>query len=429
MTHIAELAGKDFWSRRHFMERTARLALGVGLTTPFATGISQAQTAAKGAGKANALIYIFCNGGMTHLDTFDPKKEGSSVMGDTQLVNTNVDGIRFGNKLENLAKMADKLAIINGMFSTQGAHEQGRYIMRTGYEKRATIVHPTIGPFVQELLGKKNPKGILPDSVLVGSPTSNAGYLDPGLSPLPIADPSAGVPNTTILTEDARFKRRMEIASKLGKQFADKYKYSGPQSYVQYYDQATNLLSSDELEAFNITGEPNRNDYGMNSLGQGCLLARRLVERGVRVIEVNTGGYDMHENISTRLESVITPLDIAVSTLLKDLESKGLLDTTLVAVATEFGRTPDINMSSGRDHYPTAYSTVLAGGGIKGGQKWGETDPNGKKVISNQVTPQDFLATIGYGLGLDLERVVYSPSRRPFTFGDKGTPVTKLYGV
>lgn len=420
MDHIAELAGKDPLSRRYFMEMSAKLSLGVSLSVPFLPRGAKAQEGAK----AKNLIYIYLSGGMTHLDTFDPKR--GDVMGDTEVIDTNVDNMKMGMHLKELAKMGDKLAVINSMFSTNGAHEQGQYIMRTGYEKRATIVHPTVGPWASTLLGESG--GVLPDSVVIGSSTSNAGFMEPRLSPLPIADPAGGVPNTNLIVEGDRFARRMEMAQKLGKKFVEKYKCTGPESYVEYYNQANKLLSSDELSVFDISGESNRADYGEGRLGQGCLLARKLVEKGVRVVEVVSGGWDMHVDVSTGTASKIPELDKAVSTLLKDLDSRGLLDSTLVAIGTEFGRTPDINMNSGRDHYPAAYSCVLAGGGIKGGTVYGETDGSGKKVKSDPVKPEDFLATIGYAMGMNLEEVVYSPTQRPFTFADKGKPVTALFG-
>ncbi len=419
--HIAELAGKDPFSRRYFMEMSAKLSFGLSLSVPFLPRNFKAQE----GGKAKNLIYIYLSGGMTHLDTFDPKKN-KDVMGNTEILDTNVDTMKFGMHLKELAKVGDKLAVINSMTSTNGAHEQGEYIMRTGYEKRATIVHPTIGPWAETLLGKRGE--ILPDSVLVGQSTSNAGFMDPALSPLPIADPKGGVPNTDLIVEGERFDRRMQMAQKLGQQFSDKFKYAGPKSYVEYYNQANRLLKSDALSAFDISGESNSADYGESRLGQGCLLARKLVENGVRVVEVVAGGWDMHQDIAGGTGDRLPELDLALSTLIKDLESRGLLESTLVALGTEFGRTPDINMNSGRDHYPAAYSCLLAGGGIKGGTVYGETDGMGKKVKANPVKPEDFLATIGYGLGLNLEETVYSPTQRPFTFADKGVPVTALFG-
>ncbi len=425
MNHILRLAGKDGFSRRAFMERTAQVSLGVGMS-----GLSgllpvgaKAQDA-KGGGKAKSLIYIYLSGGMSHLDTLDPK-DSSKVMGPSEAIATNVDGMRLGNHFTGLSKHADKLAIINSMTSTNGAHNVAKYMNLTGYSKRATIIHPRIGSFAEELLGKRG--NILPDSVVVGESTSNSGYLDPSRSPLPISNPAGGVPNAIIQTDETRFERRMEMAQKLGKKFTDKYNYASAQSYVEYYKQANKLLKSDELDAFDISQEANAAKFGSGRLGQGCLLAKRLVENGVRVVEVMAGGFDMHIGIDNALQGKIPQLDQALTALIEELDSLGLLDTTLIAVNTDFGRTPTINMNAGRDHFPAAYSTLLAGGGIAGGQVYGSTDRLGKKVKRNPVEPTDFIATIGYAMGIDLEEIIYSPTRRPFTFANKGEPVTKLF--
>ena len=425
MTNIAELAGRDPESRRFFMKQAAKMTLGVGVGSTF-MGANAAK--AEGPGGAKTLIYIFCSGGMTHLDTFDPKRPGTSVMGDTEVVADSADG-QMGSLIPNLAKHADKMAIINSMFSINGAHEEGQYIMRTGYNKLATIVHPTVGPFAEALLARpSDPPSILPKSVVIGESTSNSGFLESKYSPLPISDPSGGVPNSTLLSDEARFGKRMDLSKLLGKQFLQKYNYAGPKSYVEYYDQATKLLTSDELKAFDISGEAKRDAYGMSRVGQGCLLARRLIENGIRVVEIRTGGFDMHEDLKTRTESVLPPLDQAISTLLSDLQEKGMLDSTIVALGTEFGRTPNINMNGGRDHHPTVYSTFLAGGGVRGGIRYGSSTKDGKKVDSNPVTPEDFIATLGYGLGVPLDEPRVAMNGRPFTFGGKGKPVTDLFG-
>ncbi|MDB4662387.1 DUF1501 domain-containing protein [Verrucomicrobiales bacterium] len=427
MNHeVLELIGKSEIGRRTFMERTAQSMLGVGIGVPFLKGVNgYGQETEKGGGKAKSLIYIYLSGGMTHLDTFDPKKDGSDVMGRTTTLNTNSD-VKLGDKMVNLAKHGDKISVINSMSSINGAHEQGSYIMRTGYNKLATIVHPTMGPMAEKYLGKRGE--ILPDSVVVGQSTSSAGYLEPSLAPLPIGDPNGGVPNTNTMTSDDRFESRMNMAQKLGQKFVDKYKYNGPQSYVEYYEQAQTLLKSGALDAFDISSESNRADYGEGRLGQGCLLARKLVEKGVRVVEVISGGWDMHEDIATRLDSQVPPLDKALAALVNDLSERGLLDSTLIAVGTEFGRTPNINMNGGRDHYPAAYSTMLAGGGVVGGQVYGETDKQGKKP-KDPVKPEDFIATIGHALGIPQEETIYSPTQRPFTWANDGVPVTKLFGA
>ncbi|MCF6311952.1 MAG: DUF1501 domain-containing protein [Verrucomicrobiales bacterium] len=428
MNDILDLAGRSSHSRRNFMQRTAQVSLGVGMSS--LTGLLPSATRAQsgkgaGGGKAKSVIYIYLAGGMSHLDTFDPK-DSKKVMGPSEAISTNVDGLRLGNHFKGLAKHADKIALINSMMSTNGAHEVATYMNLTGYSKRATIVHPTIGPFAEELLGKRGK--ILPDSVVVGPSTSNSGYLDPSRSPLPIADPAGGVPNTQIQTDETRFDRRMEIAQRLGKRFTDKYKYASSQSYVEYYKQANQLLKSDELEAFDISQETNAAKYGSSRLGQGCLLAKRLVEHGVRVVEVRVGGWDMHVGLENGLASKVPDLDRALTALIEELSSLGLLDSTLIAVNTDFGRTPAINMNAGRDHFPAAYSTMLAGGGIVGGQVYGATDKLGKKVKAKPVDPTDFVATMGYAMGVDLDEVIYSPTRRPFTFANKGKPLTSLFG-
>tara|TARA_R110000850_G_scaffold96999_15_gene202684 strand:- start:1519 stop:2802 length:1284 start_codon:yes stop_codon:yes gene_type:complete len=426
--NINELAGKNDFSRRTFMERTAKASLGVSVATTFGSALSQkamAQEAAAGGGKAKSLIYIYCSGGMTHLDTFDPKK--SADMGSTEIINGKADGMVFGQHLKGIAAQSDKVSVINSMSSTNGAHAQARYQMMTGYNQLATIVHPHIGPYAEKYFGKRN--DLLPDSVVVNKGTSNSGYLDPALSPLPVANPEAGIANSVITTTEDRFKQRMDMSLDIGQTFVDKYQhYSSPKGYIEFYDQASRLLQSEELGVFDLSGESDRQAYGMNNLGQGCLLARRLVENGVRVIEVHCGGWDMHADVSGSTATRLPPFDQAISTLITDLESRGLLDSTMIVVGTDFGRTARINERAGRDHQPAVFSTMFAGGGITGGQAYGESDEIGRRVGSDKVSVEDFHATIGYGLGIDLSYELYSPSGRPFVFGNHGKPVTSLFG-
>ncbi|MEM7600421.1 MAG: DUF1501 domain-containing protein [Verrucomicrobiota bacterium] len=426
--NIKEIAGNNDLSRRTFMERTAKASLGVSVATTFGAALSQKAIAEEtaGGGKAKSLIYIYCSGGMTHLDTFDPKEGNKEVMGDTKMINGKTDGMRFGSYLTGIAEVSDKISVINSMSSTNGAHAQARYQMMTGYNQLATIVHPHIGPFAEKYFGKRNE--LLPDSVVVNRGTSNSGYLDPALSPLPVANPDAGIANSVMTTTEDRFKQRMEMSLDIGKNFVDKYQhYSSPKGYIEFYDQASQLLQSEELEAFDISGESNRQDYGMDKLGQGCLLARRLVENGVRVVEVHCGGWDMHNDIQGSMSNRLPSFDQAVSTLIKDLDSRGLLETTMVVVGTDFGRTSRINDRAGRDHQPAVFSTMFAGGGITGGRTYGTSDANGRRVGSDKVSVEDFHATIGYGLGVDLGYEIYSPSGRPFVFGNHGKPVTSLF--
>ena len=194
------------------------------------------------------------------------------------------------------------------------------------------------------------------------------------------------------------------------------------------YDDAVRLMESNDLKAFDLKdeSESTRESYGSDNFGQGVLLARRLVERQVRFVEVQLGGWDTHQNNFSRVPERCSILDQALSALLDDLSKRGLLEETLVVLATEFGRTPNINVNEGRDHYPKAFSCMLAGGGIKGGQVWGKTDKEGREVIDQKVEIPDLNATIAYTLGLPLDEIIYSPTRRPFTLSDKGQPITQL---
>ena len=417
---------KDPASRRIFIETIAQLTLGVSVYGLAGPGTALAAKPAVGGGKAKSLIYIYVDGGLSHVDSFDPKKS-KDIMGPTTVIDTKVDTIKLGHYFEKLATQADQIALVRSLTTTNGAHEPGRYIMRTGYSQRNTIVHPTVGPFVTKLLGKRGE--VLPDSVVVGQATSNSGFLDPSLAPVPIADPSGGLPNAKLLTDADQFARRMQIASQLGQKFADRFKYARAKSYVSYYEQANKLLNSSDLQVFDISaeGDAAREAYGSSTAGQGCLLARRLVEAGVRVVEVVTSGWDMHVGLQEGLDEKGPMLDQAIAALIADLKQRGLLESTLIAVGTEFGRTPKMNVNGGRDHHPRCYSGLFAGGGVAGGRVHGETDGQGEKVKTDPVKPEDFIATMGFALGVPLDQEVYSPSKRPFKFGNGGTPLADLF--
>ena len=230
------------------------------------------------------------------------------------------------------------------------------------------------------------------------------------------------------LTED-RFASRLALADELDQDFRATFPHRNVKAYADMYDDAIAMMKSEDLKAFDLTEETDeiREAYGQDAFGQGCLLARRLVERGVRFVEVSLGGWDTHTGNFVRVPELCETLDRAMSTLPADLDARGLLKETLVVLTTEFGRTPTINQNVGRDHYPKAFSGVLAGGGIKGGFIYGKTDKEGREVVENKVEIPDFNATIAYALGLPLDQVIYSPSKRPFTVADKGQPIMDVF--
>lgn len=424
------------FGRRQFIAGAANTFLGVTALSQLgskALAIPGENTSSlKQVPTARNVIYLYMTGGMSHLDTWDPKADNADVMGLTKTLNTKVDGMRLSENIPLLARHADKLAVIRGMNSTQGAHEQGNYYMHTSYTQRSSIRHPSMGAWLQKFQDRGNPT--LPGSVMIGNDSRHpgAGFFESRFAPLMINDPESGISNVRPnewFTED-RFASRLSVAKQLDQKFAAAYDVKNVRAYSDMYDDAVKMMKSEELKAFDLDAEPAalRAKYGRERFGQGCLLARRLVEHGVRYVEVSFGNWDTHNANFTRVPELCDELDSAMSTLLSDLESRGMLNDTLVVLATEFGRTPEINANDGRDHHPAGFSCVLAGGGIRGGQVYGATDEQGDKVVAGSTTIPDLNATIGYAVGLPLDQVLYSSTKRPFTVADKGKPLTQLFG-
>ena len=405
------------------MMRTAQSALGVSVLSHFDV-LHAASEPAKKKGRAKAVIALYMGGGMTHIDTWDPKT--GETKGYKDPISTNADGIQLGGYMTKMAKQADKITIVRSMSSKVGAHAQGNYLMHTGYDPRGTIIHPTLGSWAQHFLGRSHKT--LPSSVVVGAGTSNGGFFPPALAPIPISNPEIGLTNAKATVDDATFKDRVGLMSELDSGFRNKFNVAPVKAYSEFYDETMKLLTSEDLNAFDISKESSETQklYGQG-FGRGCLLARRLVQHGVRHVEVRMGGWDMHNDVDGSMSKNGSAMDTGFAALLQDLKSTGLLETTMVVMFSEFGRTPRINENKGRDHYPKVFSTVFAGGGVKGGFVYGSSDANGTEVADKQVTPQDFMATVGAGLGLPVEQVVTSPSGRPFTVGDKGRPINDIF--
>jgi hypothetical protein len=383
--------------------------------------------------KAKHVIMLYMSGGMSHIDGLDPKPENKEVQGDTGVISTNVDGIQVGEHFSHLSKVMDKCCIIRSMSTTQGAHLQGRYYQHTSYTMRGTIRHPSLGAWVSRMSGCEN--GNLPPSVVINETNqglaSSAGYMESKFAALPVGDPMEGLTNlsTPAHIEQTRQDRRLAMTQRMNQRFTQDVNLKNVRAYGDAYNNALRLMKSDDRHAFSIEKESQkmRELYGDNKFGQGCLLARRLVEHGVRFVEVMSNGWDNHNQIQNVFPENCSNLDRGLSALITDLNSRGLLEDTLIVLSTEFGRTPKINVNSGRDHYPKVYSHLFAGGGIRGGQVYGASDKNGAEVAENKVTPVDFNATIGYALGIPLDQIIMSPSGRPFQFAHKGQPLTQLF--
>jgi hypothetical protein len=415
--------------RRRFLNSAAFASLGVSLFPRLDNAVVAAEKSSPG--KAKRIIYLFMAGGMSHIDTFD-LKPGHENQGSTKGIATSVTGCQISQHLPVLASQFDKMAVIRSMNTQTGDHEAGEYLMRTSYDAIATERHPSIGPWMQKLLGRKSKS--LPDTVMI-SPSGQhpgPGFFDPSMSPLPIADPNRGLENTkapSYLT-DKSFDKRIELINRFDSKFQKKYKDHGVKTYTDLYSEATALLASDELVAFDLNKEKNedRDRYGRDPFGQGCLLARRLIENNVRCVEVTCGGWDMHTAIfnGNTLPARASMMDKAVGNLIKDLSERGLLQDTLIVLTTEFGRSPEINYNVGRDHHPAVFSSMLAGAGVRGGQFYGASDAAGFGVDKDGVSPADFNATIAKLLGLSLEEIVISPTGRPFKVANEGKPISAI---
>ena len=422
----------DPQTRRAFVENSAKIFLGVG-TLPLLQNFAHASAGTTVAGgTAKNVIYLYMTGGMSHLDTFDTKP-GSETQGPVESIDTNVPGLSVSQFYPLTGEHMDKVAVINSMNSNQGAHAQGQYYMHTSYFLRGTIQHPHLGAWASHFLGKHNEA--LPANVKIGGNSSGmgGGFLETQHAALPIGDPTAGLQHSKLpktVSED-EFQRRLQRVREMNRQFVRRYDLKQIRAYSGMYDEAVRLMKSKDLLAFDLSQESPaaRAAYGEHEFGQGCLLGRRLVEHGVRFVEVDYGGWDTHSDNFTQMAEKGAVLDQALSALLDDLFQRGLLDETLVVLATEFGRTPTIvDQRNGRNHYPQAFTCLLAGGGIRGGIRYGRTDKEGREVVEDLVTVPDFNATIAYAMGLPIDEEVLSTSRRPFRVADDGVPLLELFG-
>ncbi len=422
----------DF-SRRSFMERLAQATFGISLL-PFLPGekLFAAQAVAAdpatargpGFGKAKAVIMLQLSGGLSQIDSFDPKTGASKGPGEA--VSTKA-GFQVSSYLPEIAKIADKITVIRSMTAKVGVHEPARYLMRTGFEKRGTVVHPTLGAWAQHYLGASHPT--LPSSVCINRPADHGnGFFPATMSPLPILAPDEGLRNAVFKADAGIMEKRLALLGEMDRKFTEGAKSSSVTAYNDFYESTLRLMKSKDLECFDLAKEPAalREKYGKGRFGQGCLLARRLVEGGVRYVEVESGGWDMHKDIEGGMEERGSEFDTAFAALISDLDSRGLLDSTMVVVTTEFGRKPTFD-GSGRGHHPLVFSCAVAGGGAKRGYVHGASDAAGGRVESDPVTVGELHATVAHACGLPIEKSAMSPSGRPFTVGNKGQPVSGVF--
>jgi hypothetical protein len=431
-------------SRREWLRLSSLGALGASMSGWLE---NLATAAANSPERKRACILLWMNGGPSQMDTFD-LKPGHANGGPYKEIATTVPGMKFSEHLPLLAKQAKHLAIVRSMSTKEGDHSQATYYLRTGYRAQGPVQYPPLGATLSKELG--DARSPLPNYVSIApatflSPAAyTPGFLGPQYAPLVVGNQGFGFGNApdydkALKVEDLQapsdIKReqvesRIEMLQGLQRDFVAQHPGVPALSHQAAYERAVRLMRTAAGKAFDLQDEPKklRDRYGRNLFGQGCLLARRLVERGVPFVEVTLSnvsqsqiGWDTHQQNFEEVKKLSQVLDPAWATLLEDLDQRGLLDTTLIVWMGEFGRTPQINPQQGRDHFPNAWSTVLCGGGIKGGTVYGKTSADGMTVKDNLVTTPNFLATVARAVGVDPTKQNMSNVGRPIRIADAGS--------
>ena len=419
-------------SRRDWLKLSSLGLLGVSASGWLpALARRAAAAAAAGGRKHKSCIALWMNGGPSQGHTFD-LKEGS----DYKAISTAVPGIQISEYLPKLAAQMKDLAVIRSMSTKIVDHDSAKFLLHTGYPKQGGILYPSLGSIVSRELGDAEFE--LPNFVVLkgekglangGAFRNNAAYLGPHHAPLVLIDLAKGVPHLQSPVDDQEFSSRTELLDEAECEFRDQYGLHTIEEHRMSYLGAAKLMKSDKAQAFHIEKESDaiRDAYGRHSFGQGCLLARRLVEKGVPFVEVNFNGWDDHgDGVAAKNIKLRSPiLDQTMTVLINDLKDRGMLDDTLVVWMGEFGREPT---KHGDDHFARAWSTVLAGAGLKTGQVIGKTNDDGSDVVDNPVDVPDFLSTICKALGIDFSKDYETRDNRPLRIVKaEGKPIEALF--
>jgi hypothetical protein len=438
-------------NRRSFLTTTAA---GISLSG----WLGRLAAAAPEGKRPKSCILLWMAGGPSHIDTFDPKPEApANIRGEFQAIETAVPGIQISEHFPRFAKLMQHAAILRGMSTLESDHKLATYHLHTGYQNRAGAVSfPSLGAIVAKELGQRDVA--LPNFITIGrgpQEALTAGFLGPDQQPLTVNDPIRGLDFIEPAGESEQFRRNIELVQGFDDAFHSRYQSVAAETHSKSIDRAVRLMNSQQKQAFDLSREPDniREMYGPppsatappaaggkmvkmvsggerpGGFGHGCLMARRLVEAGVPFVEVVMGdgvGWDTHRDNFPRVRALSLECDAAMAALITDLKSRGLLDSTLVVWMGEFGRTPQCT-GGGRNHWSRAWSTVLIGGGIKGGQVVGRTDRDGATVVDRPISVTDFLGTVCTILGIDYKRKNHPPGvARPIPIVDTSKDVNLL---
>ena len=413
--------------RRTFLRSLAAGAAGIGVLGWKENVALHAEELGK---RGLACILLFMRGGPSQLETFDPKP-GTANGGPTKAIDTAVSGIQIAEGWPMLAKVMKDISVIRSMTNKEGEHQRATYQLHTGYVPAGSVKYPSLGSIVASELGPSDFD--LPHFISIGNraTTIGAGFLGMNVAPFVVANPLQ-MPNNLALPQgvkDRRYDRRLKLLEELEQDFTEAGGGPRVQDHKSLYTSAARLVRSPRLKAFHLDQEKDavRDRYGRSPFGQGCLLARRLVEEGVTFVEIEQNGWDTHQDNFEQVKKLSAVADPAFASLVFDLKERGMLDRTLVIWMGEFGRTPRINPRTGRDHYPRAFNVALAGGGTKGGQVIGSTSTDGMEVHARPVSVPDLFCTFYQALKINPRKENISTLGRPIKIMDKGHAVKELF--
>ena len=411
------------FSRRDLLK--AAIAGGLSFAVP---GLDLRAAERRGDERAKSLIVIWLGGGPSQLETWDPHP-GTMIGGPTKSIATKVPSLEIADLYPRMAEQIHELNVIRSLVSKEGDHERGTYMMKTGYRPDPTLVHPSLGAIACREL--PNEKLEIPDhiSLIGGQWPARGGFLGEVFDAFKIYDPGHGIQNLKPHVGDNRQTQRLKGLEIVSKSFQMKRRVQVENTLHQLtVERALKMMTSEQLKAFQIDEEPSeiREAYGNSLFGRGCLTARRLVEMGVRAVEVTLPGWDTHANNFTGCETQAKELDPAFAALTHDLKQRDLLQSTLVLCIGEFGRTPKINGVDGRDHWPKGFSCVIGGGGLRSGVVIGETEATEEpKSPKDPIEVADLCATVLRQLGVEFDKEVLTPIGRPMKYSE-GKPIERL---
>ncbi|WP_442485879.1 DUF1501 domain-containing protein [Aeoliella sp. SH292] len=411
-------------SRRHFM---SHLAGASALALP-AMSLTSSVRAAEDTLRKNhkSAILLWMGGGPPTIDIWDVKS-GAPTGGPSRAMGT-AGNAQISDKLPMIAKHMDKLSVVRSMSTREADHERGRYYMHTGYVPSPNILHPGYGSVVAHEMESQLPDLEIPLFVSVGGGSEGPGFLGMAYAPFQV-DSNGRIRDLDMQIQEQRLAQRFALLETIETQFISERRGMAATDHAKVLSKTSRLLTSDQMKAFKVDSEPQemKDLYGNSGFGRGCMLARRLVEAGVPFVEVNMGGWDLHQNCFTTLDTKLPEMDKAMGALMEDLYQRGLLESTVVIWMGEFGRTPRINGNAGRDHYARAWSAVVGGGPIQGGLAVGETSADGTQVESQPYSSEDLMATVCQAMGISLQTTFTSNNGRPMKIANGGQVISELF--